>query len=118
MGHHFTRAAIALGVAAILAQTACINYEGSDVTNAGSGTQEVFDPPRRGSVYFRSDVLGKAYDLPTPVLTDNHNGVSMSLHGQILELGPDAVVLKQNGRRVWVPRENVLAVTYDDSSDL
>jgi len=118
MNRRIARGAVALGLATGLLLTACINYEGSEVTNGASGTQEVFDPPRKGSVYFRSDVLGKANDQPTPVLTDVHNGASLSLHGQIQELRSDAVVLKHNGRRVWIPRENVLAVTFDEPSGL
>lgn len=118
MNRRIARGAVISGLAAGFLLTACINYEGSEVNNAPSGTEEVFDPPRTGSVYFRSDVLGKRDGKPTPVLTDVLNGATLSLHGQLLELRTDAVVLMRKGRRVWIPRENVLAVTFDEPSGL
>jgi hypothetical protein len=118
MRHHFTRAAIALGVAAILAQSACINYEEGNAVSAASGGDESFNPPLSGTVYFRSDVLGKTEGNPTPVLTDSLNGAQVSLSGKVVELRSDAVILLygESQRRVWIPRENVLAVTFDAPS--
>ena len=89
MRRHFTRAAIALGVAAILFQSACINYEEGGTVAAAGGTDESFNPPLSGTVYFRSDVLGKTEGNPTPVLTDNLNGAQVSLSGKVVELRSD-----------------------------
>lgn len=118
MKRRFTRCAVTLGVAAILAQSACINYEEGHAVAAKAGSEESFNPPLSGTVYFRSDVLGKTEGNPTPVLTDNLNGAQVSLSGKLVELRSDAVILLygESQRRVWIPRENVLAVTFDAPS--
>lgn len=113
-----TRSALTLSVVASLTLTACINYAEGSGSSAAIRGDEVFDPPRAGTVYFRSDVLGKSGDLPTAVLADSMNGARISLPGEIVELRSDAVVLLegQSQQRVWIPRENVLAVTFVETS--
>lgn len=115
MKHRPARCAVALGVAASLAFTGCINYEEGGAVAAAGATDERFNPPLSGTVYFRSDVLGKTEGNPTPVLTDSLNGAQLSLSGKLVELRSDAVVLLygESQRRVWIPRENVLAVSFD-----
>jgi hypothetical protein len=111
---HRIRTGLAAGALA-LALGACINYEEGNAVNAAGRSQESFNPPLAGTVYMRSDVLGKRDEQPTPVLTDVLNGARVSLSGKIVELRSDAVVLiyGESQRRVWIPRENVLAVTFD-----
>lgn len=98
-----------------LGLTSCINYESSATNSASSELTETYDPPVRGTVYFRSDVLGKAGGLPTAVLTDSMDGAKVSLFGEVVELSSEAIILihGENKRQLWIPRENVLAVALD-----
>lgn len=118
MNRRIARGAVMLGLAGGLLLTACINYEEGNAVSAAGGGDESFNPPLSGTVYFRSDVLGKTEGNPTPVLTDNLNGARVSLSGKVVELRSDAVILLygESQRRVWIPRENVLAVTFDAPS--
>ncbi len=79
----------------------------------GCGHREgTAQPPKAKSatVQFRRDILGASRELPVPPTTDVQNGASVSVSGKLLKVNREWVVLEQDKKVLWIPRDNVLLI--------
>ena len=63
-------------------------------------------------VQLRRDMLGAETTLPIPPTTDVYNGASVSLSGILEDVGHNGLVLRHDGRDLWIPMEAVLLVDF------
>ncbi len=65
------------------------------------------------TVHFRRDALGAAADLPVSPTVDTHNGVRMSMSGELQSVGPMGIAIQVATTPViqyWIPREAILCI--------
>ena len=84
---------------------------------AGLGRSAAPDPQtsiegrkRPASVYIKPDVMGTRRSGPLEVLAQDETRV---ITGELISISSDAIQLEIKTDRIWIPRENVLAVWYD-----
>jgi hypothetical protein len=83
----------------------------------GNGCQktEAPDPAKQlvgknVTVQFRRDALGSAATIPVSPFTNNLNGADTSFTGKVYRVDGNWLVVDFREKRVWVPREVVLAI--------
>ena len=63
-------------------------------------------------VYFRRDALGMASDSPSPVSTQNLNGVEVVQVGQLVKATPHWIVINFHGRELQIPQSSILMIEF------
>jgi hypothetical protein len=83
----------------------------------GNGCQkyETPDPAKKlvgkaVTVQFRRDALGGAASIPVFPFTNSINGAETSFTGKVEQVEGSWLVVAFGGKRIWVPREVILAV--------
>ncbi len=75
-------------------------------------TASVDLPIGRGcTVQFRRDLLGGSAQNPIPPTTDFINGANVSVHGTLLKVDAEWVVIRSDNTTLWIPRSNVLLLS-------
>ncbi len=62
------------------------------------------------TVQFRRDALGGAASIPVSPFTNSINGAETSFTGKVEQVEGSWLVVAFGGKRIWVPREVILAV--------
>lgn len=61
-------------------------------------------------VQFRRDALGAAANLPISPKTGEINGASTTLVGTLLNVYSTSIIIEENTRQKWIPREVILYI--------
>ncbi len=69
---------------------------------------EYIDRPVR--VQFRRDTLGASANLPIGPRTTSTNGAETSLSGKLVRVVDEDIVIEEDRRLKWIPREVILYV--------
>lgn len=64
----------------------------------------------RVTIQFRRDALGSAHPNPVPPTTDSINGAAVSFSGTLSKANRDWIVVSQDGKAHWIPRDVILLI--------
>lgn len=99
----------ALGLVALGASLA--SSSASSGVASGSAAQTSIEGRKRpATVYIKPEVMGTRRSGPLEVLIQDE---TRSIAGELISISSDAIQLEIKNDRIWIPRENVLAVYYD-----
>jgi hypothetical protein len=76
------------------------------------------------TVQFRRDALGAASNSPIPPTVTSINGSGVTMQGELISVGPEAILLDQindhylvngvpNMKRFWIPTGSILFIEYE-----
>ncbi|MDF1797932.1 MAG: hypothetical protein P1V81_02045 [Planctomycetota bacterium] len=89
--------------------SACnIEANTNELSSHGLGEME----GERCTVQLRRDYLGAETSLPIPPTTDVFNGAQVSIEGRLEEVGHYGLLLRSDGRDLWIPMEAILLVDF------
>ena len=60
----------------------------------------------------RGDGLGTAADIPVSPTTGNQNGADVQVQGKLESVSGGWVVLGQDNKECWIPRESILLIQF------
>lgn len=81
-------------------------------TNASSRAATTPPVGSNCSVQFRRDLLGATMDLPISPMTSSIDGAQVNVHGTLVDINAEWVILDRSGTTLWIPRENVLLLSF------